>query len=127
VGLSRALGAAPTQERPRLADGRLIGSRCAACGGRSWPARAVCARCGSDDVRGEPLPGTGTLLSYTSVHVTRSGLPVPYVLGQVSLGDGAAVFGHVRGLPADAHVPLEVRLVVPDDGDTLAFWFEPVA
>jgi len=125
MGLTRALGAAATRERPRLEDGALVGSRCAACGARSWPARAVCSRCGGDDVALERLPQSARLLSYTSVWVRRPGFEPPYVLGQADFGDGAVVFGHVRGLPQDATVPLPVRVVVAPAGEQLDFWFEP--
>jgi uncharacterized OB-fold protein len=123
--LTRALEAAGTRERPRLSDGRLVGSRCAACGARSWPARAVCSRCGSDDMPEEPLPRDGMLRSYTAVWVARGPFELPYVLGQVDFGDGAVVFGHVRGLVGRAEVPLAVSTVVPDEEGPLAFWFEP--
>jgi uncharacterized OB-fold protein len=125
VGLERAVGAAGTRARPRIEDGALLGSRCASCGARSWPGRAVCSRCGSDDLEAEPLPREASLRSYTAVWVARAHFDVPYVLGQVDFGDGAVVFGHVRGLEDDAAVPLRVRLVVPDEAGPLAFWFEP--
>lgn len=127
MGLSRALAAAGTAERPRLRDGALVGSRCAACGARSWPARAICSRCGSDSVESAPLPREGTLLSYTSVWVARGRFETPYVLGQVDFGECAVVFGHVRGLPENADVPRRVRVVAADADGPLAFWFEPTA
>ena len=126
MALNRALEAAGTRERPRLADGALVGSRCVTCGARSWPARAVCARCGSDEVATDRLQDTARLLSYTSVWIARGAFAPPYVLGQADFGDGAVVFGHVRGLPPDAKVPLPVRVVVAPGGDEpLDFWFEP--
>lgn len=126
MGLKRAVAAAGTGARPRFADGALLGSRCATCGTRSWPARAVCARCGGDDLAPDRLPETGELLSYTSVWVARGPFEPPYVLGQADFGDGAVVFGHVRGLPDGTQVPLQVHVVLPTDpGEPLAFWFEP--
>ena len=126
MALTRALQAAGTRERPRLEDGALVGSRCVTCGARSWPARAVCARCGSDDLATDRLPDTARLLSYTSVWVGRGGFAPPYVLGQADFGDGAVVFGHVRGLPPEAKVPRPVRVVVATEpGEPLDFWFEP--
>ena len=125
MGLERAARAAGTRERPRIEDGVLVGSRCVNCGARSWPARAVCSRCGTDDLAAEPLPREAALRSYTAVRVARAGFEVPYVLGQVDFGGGAVVFGHVRGLEDDAVVPLPVRVVVPAEEGPLAFWFEP--
>jgi uncharacterized OB-fold protein len=128
VALTRAEAADGTGARPRLdrQAGVLVGSRCADCGTRSWPARAVCSNCGSDGLTIEPLPHTASLLSYTTVWVPRPSLTVPYVLGQVEFGDGASVFAHVRELPEDARVPLPVSVVLsPDPDQTPSFWFEP--
>jgi uncharacterized OB-fold protein len=133
VALNRALTAVATGARPRIQDGALVGSRCTACGTRSWPSRAVCGRCGSDELAQEALPAVGELLSYTSVWVARGPFTPPYVLGQADFGEGAVVFGHVRGLPDDAHVPLPVSVVIapvsvviaPPGDEPLDFWFEP--
>ena len=72
-----------------------------------------------------PLPAEGTLLSFTTVWVPRPGLPAPYTLGQIEIGD-AMFFGHVRKLGPDAHVPSPVRVCVPAQDDGVpSFWFEP--
>jgi len=58
--------------------------------------------------------------------VPRPGLPVPYTLGQIAIGD-VIFFAHVRELDADARVPLAVRVVVPPEREaSLDFWFQPV-
>ncbi len=70
--------------------------------------------------------GSGQLLTYTTVWVPRPGLEPPYTLGQVKLGDGPVVFGHVRRLPDEARVPVAVRLVTAADPEAVPmFWFEP--
>lgn len=127
MGLTRAAQAIPTAQRTRVdaEAGRLVGSRCEACGTRSWPARAVCSACGSDALVLAALPETGQLTSYTTVWVARDGLPAPYVLGQVDLGHGATVFAHVRGAGDELTVPAAVRLVLADDpAATPRFWFQ---
>lgn len=125
--LTTALEMPLTGERPRLDRERqqLIGSRCAACGMTSWPARAVCNRCGSAALEQVALSRTGTLLTYTEVWVERPGLVPPYVLGQVDLDDGPLVFTHVRGLAPGTRVPLPVEVVVGEEGALPAFWVEP--
>lgn len=127
MGLS-STGVPLVKNRPRYdqAHATLVGSQCPACGTMSWPARAVCNRCGSPDLAAADLPQVGTLLSYTRVWVARQGMEIPYVLGQVRLGPGALLFAHVRGLSEGAAVPSEVRVVVPEQElGPVAFWFEP--
>ncbi|HMJ01622.1 MAG TPA: OB-fold domain-containing protein [Conexibacter sp.] len=127
MALIDALQAPPTAERPRLdrERGRLAGSRCRACGTPSWPARAVCHRCGEGDLAATTFAPTGTLLTYTTVWVPRPGLPAPYVIGQVQLDDvGPRVFAHLRGLPDDATVPLAVELVLAPPDSVPMYWFE---
>jgi uncharacterized protein len=72
-----------------------------------------------------PLAREGRLLSYTTVHVPRPGLEVPYTLGQIEIDD-VIFFGHVRDLEPSARVPLAVRVVVPPEREgALDFWFQP--
>lgn len=114
--------------RVRTAARTLIGSRCRQCGGRSWPGRAICHRCGSPEVQDIALADTGILQTFTTVHVARPGLPVPYVLGEVLLDDGVRVYAHVRALAGDARVPLAVRTCFADRDDAVPpFWFEPAS
>lgn len=127
MGLSAALEIALTTERPRFDVGRgvLIGSVCPSCGTMSWPMRAVCSHCGGTPVHQVDLPKRAQLLSYTKVWVPRPGLATPYTLGQVSFGHGVLLFAHVRGLPDDIRVPVEVKAVIPPSpDDSVTFWFE---
>ena len=125
--LNPALDWAPTAERPRFdpAGHRLTGSRCTACGATSWPARAICQQCGRAATEIAQFGPAGILISFTTVWVPRPGLEVPYTLGQVVVEGGPAVFGHVRGLPADARTPFRVTLRIAADDVVPPFWFEP--
>lgn len=126
--LIAADSATPFLQRARFDPeaGVLVGSRCSECGARSWPARAVCARCGSVAVSEAPLPREGSLVSYTTVWVARPGLSTPYVLGQAEFGDGASVFAHVRGLDSGIRVPAAVRAVISTDELAVPrFWLTP--
>lgn len=126
--LSRAADAPSTLERHRMDrdTGTLLGSRCNQCGASSWPARAICHRCGSPDVEGSVLSREGSLITYTTVWVPRPGLEPPYALGQIDLPEGVRVIAHVREVPDDARVPLPVHVVMAADADTVPpFWFEP--
>jgi uncharacterized OB-fold protein len=127
--LRAALEMPLTGERPRLDHGLqcLVGSRCGNCGALSWPARAVCNRCGSAAIEQARLARSGALLTYTQVWVQRPGLEPPYTLGQVQLDDGPLVFTHVRGLAEGSRVPLPVEVVVGEEGAVPAFWVEPAS
>jgi uncharacterized OB-fold protein len=74
------------------------------------------------------LSEKGSLVTYTTVWVARSGITPPYTVGQVDLDDGVRIFAHVRGIGAEARVPMVVRLVLSSDPLAVpAFWFEPEA
>lgn len=125
--LTAALDAPPVGARPRTdpATGTLCGSRCPECDAVSWPSRAVCHRCGAAGLETVAIAEKGTLVSHTRCWVPRPGLEPPFVIGQVSFPGEVTVFGHVRGLPDGATVPLPVRVVLADDPARVpAFWFE---
>jgi uncharacterized protein len=124
--LTAALNVALTGERRRDNGQTLIGSRCERCGAASFPARAVCHRCGTAAPAEEAFAPTGTLITYTTVHVERPGMPVPYTLGQIAIeGSGPLVFGQVR-VPDDELVAgLAVRVVVGGAGEVPRYWFVP--
>ena len=129
MDLRPALESPLTGERPRAdrAEGKLSGARCTNCEAPSWPARAVCHRCGSPGLTAENFSVSGSLITYTTVHVPRPGLETPYTLGQVHLeGNGPVIFGHVRRMANDATVPCRVQLVLARDPDDVPwYWFQP--
>lgn len=128
MDLSQALDAPSTLERTRVdrAAGQLVGSKCSVCSAASWPARAICHRCGSAAVDELHLSTDATLVTYTTVWVPRPGLEPPYTLGQVELPEGVRIFAHVRELGPHARVPLAVHLVIAPEEDAIPpFWFEP--
>ncbi|MET9259456.1 OB-fold domain-containing protein [Amycolatopsis sp. NPDC004079] len=123
MGLNAALKVPTTAERPRDNGHALVGSRCGQCGAASFPARAVCHRCGTAAPAEHTFAATGVLLTYTTVHVERPGLPAPYTLGQIALDDGGPmVFGQVRtdGDGLEAGMAVRVRI-----GETPRYWFVP--
>lgn len=52
-----------------LAAGKIMGTRCKACGKRFYPPRADCPGCGANDMAWEPLEGRGTLATFTTIYV----------------------------------------------------------
>jgi uncharacterized OB-fold protein len=67
-----------------------------------------------------------TLVSTTTVWVSRPGLSAPYTLGQVRFADGPQVYCHIRGVDAKAPLPLEVCVeIAPEDDAVPVFWCKP--
>ncbi len=90
--------AAPRAEAAVTDDGALRGGRCTACGASSFPQAFICPSCNSVDVAPAEIQGTGTLYSFTTVHIS-STFPTPYNLGYVDLTDGLRVLGQLRAAP----------------------------
>jgi len=125
----------PDPDDPRFAghwaaaaEGRLAVSRCAACAAWRWPPRSLCPACGAETVAWMPLPGTGTLYSWTVVH--RAALPgfvghVPYAVAIVALDDAPVRhLGRVVGASPDAlriGMPMIVDFEI-EGGISLPVW-----
>lgn len=73
-----------------LKDGYLMGSRCRNCGTRTFPPRADCENCLSDDFEFVELTGKATLHTYTKIVAAPTGFQdlSPYVVGLVDLEEG---------------------------------------
>lgn len=120
-----------TADRPGFdrQHGHLLGSTCLGCRLVNWPPRAVCQRCGSRESDVAPLAGTATLLSETTVWVSRPNIQAPYTLGMIRLDEGPILFAHVRSDPGDTTrigALLAVRFANGVD-EVPAFWFVPEA
>lgn len=75
----------------------LVASRCARCDGLTFPRSVVCSSCGSDDVRDERQPTSGTLYTHTRVHVAHKRWGGPASFGYIDLPSGLRVFAHLEG------------------------------
>jgi acetyl-CoA acetyltransferase/uncharacterized OB-fold protein len=92
-------------------EGRLEMARCQACRWFVHPARPVCSRCRSRDVRPETLSGLATVVTYTVNHQRwMPGLEVPYVIAVVELVEqrNLRLTTNVVGCPPEA-----VRIGMP--------------
>ena len=109
-----------------LADGRLLGQRCPACGKVYIPPRAACPTDGVPTAGEVELPDTGTVTTFCVVNVPFRGqrVPTPYVAAAIVL-DGADIpFQHLilgcdPGEVADGHAGgrgLEAPRPVGHDG-----------
>jgi uncharacterized OB-fold protein len=80
-----------------LADGRLLGQRCPACGKVYIPPRAACPTDGVPTAGEVELPDTGTVTTFCVVNVPFRGqrVPTPYAAAAIVL-DGADIpFQHL--------------------------------
>lgn len=85
--------------------GRLVVPVCENCGDSHFPPRVVCPYCLSDDVDLCESDGTGSIYSFTVVHVEYHptwGSNTPYCNALVDLDDGPVVFGNVLDCDPEA-------------------------
>jgi uncharacterized protein len=98
-----------------LADGRLIGRRCPACGKVYVPSRGVCPADGVPADEAVELPDIGTVTTFSIVNVGYPGQQVtpPYVAAAVLLDGADIAFQHlILGCePAEVHLGMRVRAV----------------
>ncbi len=89
----------------------LVGTHCRNCGRNMLGTRTVCSECISRDVERVALPDTGTLYSYTRIHVGADGVrPLGYVdLDGVEVRTLADLLEGADGLAPDSRVELVTR------------------
>lgn len=98
-----------------LKDGRIMASRCTACGAVSFPPRADCASCLGGEFEFTELSGRGKVVTFTRIDAAPAGFEdvVPYTLGVVDLeetGRLLAWFG--ESIPEDAiRIGMDVQVV----------------
>ena len=98
-----------------LAEGRLIGRRCPACGKVYVPSRGVCPADGVPADEAVELPDIGTVTTFSIVNVGYPGQQVtpPYVAAAVLLDGADIAFQHlILGCePDEVHLGMRVRAV----------------
>jgi len=100
------------------ADGRttLIGGVCKECGNQTFPRTPVCCACMSENIAPAPMPRTGTLYAFSTVHVAAKKWKNPMCVGYVDLPNGARVFTHLTGpLAIGDHVEPVMGIVGEDE------------
>ena len=92
---------------------RLHGSRCGRCGGVAFPAHKACPSCGAESGQDAVLLSpTGTLYSFSEIHVAPKGFAAPYVVGYVDLPEGVRLFGQIEGSAAALRIGQQVAVVL---------------
>lgn len=105
INLNRASDLVPSGSRYLL-----LGAGCGRCGRKFFPVRAVCLGCAGREWKEVLLGPTGTLYSYSTVHIS-SVRRTPYTIGYVDLDEGVRVFATIVG-DADKLAPdIRVHLV----------------
>jgi uncharacterized protein len=104
--------------------------RCGNCGRLLFPARPICAHCGSADLEWVPVSGRGTLLSWVVTHQVFNKLfaeAVPYttLLVQLEEQPDLLMYGNVAedaDFVPQAGVTLQAVFEDHDEGFTLVQW-----
>jgi uncharacterized OB-fold protein len=94
-----------------LREGKLVASRCSACGATSFPPRADCARCLHDAFEFVPIGPRGVVVSHTTIEAAPAGFEdvAPYALCVVDLEDQ----GRLLAWLGESISPEEVRIGLP--------------
>ena len=117
-------------------EGRLVASKCTACGTFVLPPQPRCFNCQGTSFEWEQLPGTGTIYSFTVVrHALNPALQevVPYVSGVIDLdgtqGAGARMIANIVDCdPESVAIGDKVRVRFDRLSNTLALpRFTPAA
>lgn len=93
---------------------RLESAVCEGCGKIFFPPRQVCSGCGKETFRADRLPETGTVATFTVIHVApdRFAEETPYAVGIVELDNGVRVTGQIVDCrPDEIDIGSKVRIV----------------
>jgi uncharacterized protein len=90
-----------------LEQGKVMGTRCKACGQKYFPPRADCCKSLSSDMEWFEVAGVGTLLSFSTLSYAPVGFgpELPYTIAVLGYGD-YKVFGRI-----DKSIPVETLSV----------------
>ncbi|MDH3497854.1 MAG: Zn-ribbon domain-containing OB-fold protein [Gemmatimonadota bacterium] len=99
-----------------LRDGRLMASRCKACGATSFPPRADCAECLSGDFEFLEISGKATLHTFTKIVAAPTGFEdlAPYTVGVADLAETGRLLAWIGDTIAEDEIQIGMDLqVVP--------------
>lgn len=101
-----------------LAEEKLAGTHCKACGALHLPPRPICPHCLSDDVEWVAFGGKATLKAFTVIHIAPTAMIAagydrnnPYMAGIVQLEEGPRISAQILGL--DAAHPETIAIGTP--------------
>jgi hypothetical protein len=105
-----------------LAQGKVMGTVCKACGTRYFPPKMDCPSCENSETEWVQISGNGTLLSFSVVHYGPAGFEddAPYTIAVVEFEDGLHVFSRLcKDIKADeTKIGMKLKIAaikLPDD------------
>jgi hypothetical protein len=122
---------------PDVGDPYLEGSKCLNCGALFPGTRKICAACGTrNQMKTLHLSNKGKLHTYSIVHRSFPGVPVPYISAVVNLEGGCALKGCLINMAPDPEklvFDMPVKVVFQDargqkdkEGNSyLSYFFSP--
>jgi uncharacterized OB-fold protein len=119
----------------RVVDGvvRLVAATCSACGAVTFPRRERCPACGSHELAETPLPGRGTLWTWTtqgfepkSPPYVAAGEFTPFAVGYVEFPGYLRVEGRLTESDPDRlRIGMAMRVVAYDHAGVSSYAFAP--
>lgn len=101
-----------------LAEQKLMGSECPACGSQFLPPRPMCPACFNADMRWVKMGTQGKLTAFTVVHIASTamieagyGRENPHCSGIVQLDNGISISAQILG--ADTSNPASIKIGSP--------------
>ena len=97
-----------------LRAGKLMASRCKACGQRSFPPRADCERCLGPDFEWLEISGRGRLLTWSRIDAAPAGFEAyaPYVVGMIELTDGGRALAWLGASLCEDDLRIDMALLL---------------
>lgn len=91
-----------------LKEGKLIATKCKACGGHTFPPTTMCEHCGSSDLEWVEFSGLGKLI-FVSHGIAPAPNPrfselAPYAYGHIALEEGVYLQAIITGIEVDSEV-----------------------
>ncbi|MDG6222317.1 MAG: Zn-ribbon domain-containing OB-fold protein [Candidatus Bathyarchaeota archaeon] len=108
-----------------VTEKKLMAVQCDDCQNLLLPPKPMCTKCFSINLKWIELENTGTLLSYTVIHVAPEEFQsmVPYIVGIVEFENGLHLPGIIRDLPVE-QIKIGMKLKIDFDPSTSNVWPE---
>ena len=92
----------------KLEEGKLLGLKCKDCGKITCPPQTVCQECGGENLEVDEMKKTGTIKTFTVIHVAPTGLEdeAPYIVCEIETDDGPWFVGRLDFPPEKASIDL---------------------